>query len=105
SVAGIFWTLCQGGTLILPEQKLELDHARLRALVARREVSHLLSLPSLYALLLEEGAEQLASLKTVIVAGEACTPELVRRHYELLPQATIYNEYGPTEGTVWSNVY
>jgi amino acid adenylation domain-containing protein len=105
SVAGIFWTLCQGGTLTLPEQKLELDHARLRKLIARRQVSHLLSLPSLYALLLEEGVEQLASLKTVIVAGEACTPELVRHHYELLPRATIYNEYGPTEGTVWSNVY
>ena len=27
------------------------------------------------------------------------------RHYQLLPHATLYNEYGPTEATVWCSVY
>jgi acyl-coenzyme A synthetase/AMP-(fatty) acid ligase len=48
---------------------------------------------------------QLASLKTVIVAGEACSANLVRRHYALPNRANLYNEYGPTEGTVWCSVY
>ncbi|MDH4301365.1 MAG: amino acid adenylation domain-containing protein [Nitrospira sp.] len=48
---------------------------------------------------------QLESLRVVITAGESLPLELVRRHYQLLPQATLYNEYGPTEATVWCSVY
>jgi acyl-CoA synthetase (AMP-forming)/AMP-acid ligase II/acyl carrier protein len=44
-------------------------------------------------------------LHTVIVAGEACTRALVARHHAGLPDVALYNEYGPTEGTVWSSVY
>jgi acyl carrier protein len=29
---------------------------------------------------------------------------LIATHYELLDQAVLFNEYGPTEGTVWSTV-
>ncbi|HYF50389.1 MAG TPA: AMP-binding protein [Planctomycetota bacterium] len=47
----------------------------------------------------------LRSLNTVIVAGEACGAELVARHHQLLPETELYNEYGPTEATVWSSVY
>jgi amino acid adenylation domain-containing protein len=104
SVVGLFWSLCQGGALVLPRQKQEQDVYEIAGLVARHNISHLLCLPSLYHLLLEHGgAGNLGSLNTVIVAGEACTADLVRAHYRLLPRATLYNEYGPTEGTVWSS--
>lgn len=103
SIVGIFWSICQGGTLCLPRQKQEQDVRDIAELIARHKVTHMLSLPSLYNLLLEYAdAEELASLNTVIVAGEACTADIVQRHYRYLPQATLYNEYGPTEGTVWS---
>ncbi|OUL18944.1 hypothetical protein BV372_33785 [Nostoc sp. T09] len=106
SVAGIFWTLCCGGTLVLPEEGLQREVAKLVELIHQHHISHLLSLPSLYALILQQAKrEQLASLKTIIVAGETCSNELVKRHQEYLPQANLYNEYGPTEGTVWSTVY
>jgi amino acid adenylation domain-containing protein len=106
SVAGIFWSLCQGGALVLPLQKQEQDVHAIAALIARHAVTHTLCLPSLYALLLRYAdPQQLSSLHTVIVAGEACPAELVRRHYAALPGATLYNEYGPTEGTVWATVY
>lgn len=106
SVAGIFWTLCSGGTLVLlPEG--EAQQPRLIAeQIAGRKVSHVLALPSLYRLILEEASPtQLASLRVVIMAGEACPPEVVNRHYGLIPQASLFNEYGPTEATVWSSVY
>jgi amino acid adenylation domain-containing protein/non-ribosomal peptide synthase protein (TIGR01720 family) len=106
SVAGIFWTLCQGGVLVLPPQRIEQDTQQLAATIAVHQISHILMLPSLYAILLEQAdTAQLASLQTVIVAGEECRRGLVDRHYTQLPQAALVNEYGPTEGTVWSTAF
>ena len=63
-------------------------------------------MPSLYHAVLGEALDgQLESLRIVITAGESLPLELVRRHYQFLPSATLYNEYGPTEATVWCSVY
>jgi amino acid adenylation domain-containing protein/FkbM family methyltransferase len=106
SVAGIFWTLCQGGNLCLPAEGLQLDLPRLAELIERRGISHLLCLPSLYSLLLKQTlTPRLSSLRCVIVAGEACPADLLADHHQALGHAALYNEYGPTEGTVWSSVY
>ncbi|MEL7433099.1 MAG: amino acid adenylation domain-containing protein, partial [Chloroflexota bacterium] len=106
SLVGIFWTLCGGGTLCLPPQDAEKDVTQIAELIAQYGITHLLALPSLYQILLEFADDnQLASLNTVMVAGEACPIALVRAHYELLQNATLWNEYGPTEGTVWSSVW
>ncbi|MDM9379431.1 amino acid adenylation domain-containing protein [Chlorogloeopsis sp. ULAP01] len=106
SVAGIFWTLCCGGTLYLPQVGEEKEMRKLVKLISQYQISHLLSLPSLYALILEQAEiAQLTSLHTVIVAGEPCPKKLVQSHFELLKTASLYNEYGPTEATVWSSVY
>lgn len=106
SVAGIFWTICQGGTLYLPEADLPRDIPKLIESIDRDRISHLLCLPSLYALTLHEAKPAtLQSLQAVIVAGESCPPELVKHHLAKLPETDLFNEYGPTEGTVWSTVY
>jgi amino acid adenylation domain-containing protein len=105
SVAGIFWTLGQGGCLCLPERDEAKDPAALASLIDRHRISHLLALPSLYGVLLTQAPAQLQTLDTVIAAGEACTNEVVRQHFAVLPKARLYNEYGPTEGTVWCSVY
>ncbi len=106
SVAGIFWTLSQGGCLCLPEDSQVKDPAALGALIKRRRVTHLLALPSLYELLLEHvPTVELKTLKTVIVAGEACSTPVTQLHFNRLPDTVLFNEYGPTEATVWSSVY
>ncbi|MBW4546343.1 MAG: amino acid adenylation domain-containing protein [Symplocastrum torsivum CPER-KK1] len=106
SIAGIFWTLCQGGILVLPPAKFQQELLQLTKLIAQHHVSHLLSLPSLYNLILEQAEpQQLTCLRTVIVAGEPCSRELVEHHSKLLANTSLFNEYGPTEGTVWSSVY
>ena len=105
SVAGLFWTLCSGATLLLPAEEVRRDMPALIKLIQRKEVSHLLCLPSLYSLLLEAAErEDLDSLRCVIVAGEACPLELPEKHRRA-SDASLYNEYGPTEGTVWASVY
>ncbi|MDQ3257079.1 MAG: amino acid adenylation domain-containing protein, partial [Acidobacteriota bacterium] len=106
SVAGIFWTLCQGGTLVVPQEGIERDPREVIALVEESRVSHMLSLPSLYRLMLAEAkSQQPTPLRTVVVAGEACPVDLIAQHRQTLPETELFNEYGPTEGTVWSTVY
>jgi amino acid adenylation domain-containing protein/non-ribosomal peptide synthase protein (TIGR01720 family) len=105
SVAGIFWTLSQGGTLHLPVADSEYDPAQLAQLIAAQQISHLLSVPSLYSLLLDQPPPLLQSLRTTIVGGESCPTTLVERHLARLPQAMLFNEYGPTEATVWATVH
>ena len=104
SVAGLFWTLTNGGRLWLPSEGSQRDVLSLASRIGRGGITHLLCLPSLYGVLLESG-EELGDLGVVIVAGEACPPDLPGRHRARLGEAALYNEYGPTEGTVWSTVW
>ena len=110
SVAGIFSTLCGGGKLCLPSQSAQQNIPQLIELLQNHGVSHFLTVPSLYQVLLEaldDGQGRcLADLVAVTVAGEACPASLVERHYGSagVANATLYNEYGPTEATVWTTV-
>lgn len=106
SVVGIFWSLCYGGTLFLATEDQQRDPRQLGRLIAQHQITHLLCLPTLYDLILTESTpEQLASLQTAVVAGEACSPAIVHHHYEHFNSTPLYNEYGPTEAAVWSSVY
>jgi amino acid adenylation domain-containing protein len=106
SVAGIFWSLSQGAALCLPDDSLLKEPLGLGALIERHRVTHLLTLPSLYQLLLEHvPSAALRSLGTAIVAGEACPGTLAELHHSRLPAVGLFNEYGPTEATVWCSVY
>ena len=106
SLVGIFGTLCRGGALVPTPGPLQSNLTRLADLVEKHRITELLCVPSLYSLLLDQAkASQLVSLRMAIVAGESCTPELVKRHYAQVPETTLFNEYGPTEAAVWSSVY
>ncbi len=103
SVAGLFWPLSLGGTLIIADPELEKSPHELARLFRQSDVSITLCVPSFYRLLLEQSdTNDLHSLTTVIVAGEACPPEVVQLHFARLPHSALINEYGPTECTVWS---
>ena len=106
SVAGLFWTLTRGGSLVLPADADRVDPRRLAALVRDQGASHLLAVPSLIGLILEEApAEDLQNLRTVIAAGEPCPRDLPTALQTRLPAAVLFNEYGPTEATVWCTVH
>ncbi|MTA15407.1 MAG: amino acid adenylation domain-containing protein, partial [Actinobacteria bacterium] len=105
SVAGLFWTLVNGGELVLPTEAEVHDPDALLAIVARRPITHTLMVPTLYAALLERGAEVDRWPDVVAVAGEACPSRLVDRHHALRPGSTLVNEYGPTEATVWATAH
>ncbi|MGD1946197.1 MAG: amino acid adenylation domain-containing protein [Croceivirga sp.] len=102
SKAGLFWTLCSGGNLVVSEKRLEQDMQLLTETIRTHQVSHTLMLPTLYDVILDHAQVAcLASLNTIIVAGEACTKHTAEKHFKVLPKTALYNEYGPTEATVW----
>lgn len=102
SKAGIFWTLSTGGTLLISAKRAEQDLEGLAKTIEKYKVSHSLMLPTLYEILIDQAdINKLNSLSTIIVAGEACPSVLVKKHFAVLPQTNLYNEYGPTEATVW----
>ncbi|MEU9115320.1 non-ribosomal peptide synthetase [Streptomyces sp. NPDC048483] len=106
AVAGIFGTLTRGGALHLPAPGTESDLDTVGQLIERGDIDTVLTLPSLYELLLETAEPSgLASLRTVTVAGERCPPGLPAKSRARLPAVDLLNEYGPTEGTVWSTVW
>jgi amino acid adenylation domain-containing protein len=106
SVAGIFGSLLYGGTLIIAPEDLVRDPLLLNQEVQRLRVESLLCVPSLYRYLLEYpvGDEQ-KHLSRVIVAGEVCPPDLVAKSAQQYPQVHLFNEYGPTEATVWASMH
>ncbi len=102
----IYWTILQGATLVIAEEDLEKDISKVAAYIQQMQISHLLTFPSLYSLLLEHAKpNQLASLESISVAGEACPGALVKRHHKRLNNAKLLNQYGPTEATVGCSIY
>ncbi|MEM9666955.1 MAG: alpha/beta fold hydrolase, partial [Bacteroidota bacterium] len=106
SVAGLYWTLTSGGALVLPPSGAEREVQRLATLISEHGVTHTLCVPLLYEHLLRHAPpEALVSLRAVIVAGEACPAALATLHADRQPATVLFNEYGPTESTVWATVY
>jgi amino acid adenylation domain-containing protein/non-ribosomal peptide synthase protein (TIGR01720 family) len=102
SVAGLFWTLAAGGTLVVVDAATRTNVAGIAALIERHRVSHTLCLPSLYAQLLEQAPPRvLERLSLVVVAGETCPTGMPTRHRATASRVALYNEYGRTEATVW----
>jgi acyl-coenzyme A synthetase/AMP-(fatty) acid ligase/acyl carrier protein len=82
------------------------DNRAILSALSEQRISHVLGLPSLHELVLEQAQDvELEECEAVIVAGEACPPTLPGAHAERWPEVALYNEYGPTEATVWSTAY
>jgi len=101
SVAGIFWTLASGGTIRIVSEDELYDACALARIATAERITHLLAIPSLWSELIDLSPDGFRDLHVAIVAGEACTSDLVRRHQSRLPAVALSNEYGPTEATVW----
>ncbi|MFC5286679.1 amino acid adenylation domain-containing protein [Actinokineospora guangxiensis] len=97
-----FWetimALLAGGALVLGPPARLAPGPELVALLAEHGVTHATLTPSALAVLPDDG---LPAGMTLVVAGEACPPELVAR---FAPGRRMINAYGPTETTVCATV-
>ena len=105
AVAGIYFTLSTGGRLVVPTMEEVLDPALLADLIVREDATHVDGVPSQYAALLAYHPDAVSRVGCTILAGEQLPTALARRHYAAAPGNVLFNEYGPTEGTVWSTVH
>src|SRR5262249_46369203 len=103
SIAGIFGSLLNGGTLVL-STALSVDSAI--SSILRHQVNCFLAVPSLYTALIDHLNDSTRlELQTVILAGETCPSDLAIQHHKFFPAVSLINEYGPTECSVWSTAY
>lgn len=87
-------TLLAGGRLVFVESENSLSGEGLARELQKQGVEVVTLPPSVLATLPEE---ERSSLKTLVVAGEACPPELVQKW---AAGRRMINAYGPTETTV-----
>ncbi|MEM7353207.1 MAG: amino acid adenylation domain-containing protein, partial [Acidobacteriota bacterium] len=96
SVFELFVPLCQGGTVILAENALELP-----SLAHRSAVTLVNTVPSAIAELARAGALP-EGVRTVNLAGEPLRRSLVDEVYGCSAVARVLNLYGPSEDTTYS---
>ena len=90
----ILMALGAGATLYLGTKEALMPGLPLMERLRDHAITHITLPPSALAVL---PWENLPSLQTIIVAGEACSPELVKKWSQ---GRNFFNGYGPTEGSV-----
>lgn len=105
SLVGLFWTLAHGGAVILPTDDQAHDIDALVGLLDREAPGYLLCVPSLYRALLRRSVPAQGWPGHVIVAGEACDIDVISAHRSHFGDASLTNEYGPTEASVWATAH
>ncbi|MES1242158.1 MAG: amino acid adenylation domain-containing protein, partial [Acidobacteriota bacterium] len=101
SVWELWQALAHGATLVLGRRDQLLPGPGLVDLMRRHGVTHATLPPSALAVMPPGSERELADLRVLCVAGEACAPELARRWSG---GRRFLNAYGPTEGTVCAAV-
>jgi amino acid adenylation domain-containing protein len=100
SVWEIFAPLCAGACLVIPPPWGHQDSALLVKLIAAEAITAVHFVPTLFQLFLEEpGVADCRSLKYIFSGGEALPAALQERCFDYF-EATLFNQYGPTEATI-----
>ncbi|MFE9564782.1 amino acid adenylation domain-containing protein, partial [Streptomyces sp. NPDC006487] len=97
--ADLAQSVLSGATLVLaPADRLR-PGPELTRLAFEQDITHLTLVPSVLSVLPADGG--LPATATLVVAGEACTPDLVAAWS---PGRRMVNAYGPTETTVCASM-
>jgi len=98
SIWEVVMAMRSGATLLLATQDAVQPGRGLIQLLRTNSITHLTLPPSALAVL---PVAELPALQIMIVAGEACTPNLIG---QWSPRRRIFNAYGPSEATVCATV-
>lgn len=95
SLSDICTALLSGAALVIAPEDVLRDGARLLKFFSAQRITHSDLPPSLLRLI--DPDDLPATLRTVIIGGEACPPDTVRRW---AAKINVINVYGPTETTI-----
>jgi amino acid adenylation domain-containing protein len=98
SIWEVVMALCSGARLCLGTKKSLLPGPNLMQFLRTYNITHVTLPPSALAVV---SYEELPALRTIVVAGEACSPDLVAQWSK---NRRFFNAYGPTESTVCATV-
>ncbi|MCG7564625.1 amino acid adenylation domain-containing protein, partial [Pseudoalteromonas sp. McH1-42] len=100
-VEELFGALCQGASLVLRNEECLGSAAAFNAFCSTHQVT-VMSLPTAFWKQMTdmEGAFAIATLRAVIIGGEAMGQTHMERFFSAAPTVTLFNSYGPTEATI-----
>ena len=94
SVEEVWLAFFAGATLVVGTKEMVRSGAALSRMIADAGVTVLSCVPTLLAMM----DEDVPTVRLLILGGETCPPDLVKRWWR--PQRRVFNTYGPTEATV-----
>jgi len=101
----IWGALASGGSVVFVPKDVAVSPPRLAAELRRREVSALFLTTALFNLVAREEASAFATVRHLLVGGEALDPARVREVLAAAPPERLLNAYGPTENTTFTTWY
>ncbi|MFE9327902.1 amino acid adenylation domain-containing protein [Nocardia sp. NPDC052278] len=96
----LFWTLQTGAAVVIAEPDGHRDPAYLARVIDEYSVSTVHFVPSMLDAFLDGAPAAYPSLRRVFAAGEALSGETAVRFNTFVPDADLFNWYGPAEATV-----
>jgi fengycin family lipopeptide synthetase D len=105
-VTSFFTPIISGARVVLLKKEEMGDIEKIRDVIRGNQVTHFISVPSFYSVLIESAVgEDLSSLRAVTLAGERVNGNVLERTVAKNDTLEIINEYGVTEGSVMSTIY
>jgi amino acid adenylation domain-containing protein len=103
SILDLYVPLEHGATLVLIDNDLGKEPARLAAMIANERLTSWYSAPSILSLLVQYGNladHDFSALRRVLFAGEVFPVRFLRALRRAIPHPRYFNLYGPTETNV-----
>ncbi|WP_051250928.1 non-ribosomal peptide synthetase [Paenibacillus harenae] len=104
-VTSFFTPIVAGASVVLVSEEEAKDPLAIRRLITAEGVTHFISVPSLYGVIIDGmKPEDAVSLRIVTLAGERIPDSLLEKSRRIAPQTELVNEYGPTETSVVATI-
>lgn len=102
---GLLWNALTTGTEyhIINEERIK-NPDYIIQYIKDNNIEFLANSPSFYNMILKNPAFYNTNLKRIVLGGESINQDIIKKHFETHPDCKVFNEYGPTENTIWATV-